>query len=167
MRFNSAGSTLLMSGVTPPEFAVLRHNHQANAGGHIVVNDTKAPFTITGEKRVVTKRDSDGKPTDYAPFPPQVELKRLRTRYGRKTVNTLFPGESPSLPTKFSEVGVDDTGNMTQTGGIQMEVEGADGNVDVVTVPASAVAVAPATDGASVAPGTNAPTHLAIAVGDE
>lgn len=167
MRFNSAGSTLNMSGVTPPEFAILRHNHQANAGGHIVVNDNKVPFTITGEKRVVAKRDASGAATEWAPLPVQVELARLRKRYGKKVVASLFPGENPNLPTKFSEVGLDDAGQATATGGIQMEVEGADGQVDVVTVPVANVPVAPATDGSTVAPGTDKPTHLAIAVGDE
>ncbi len=162
MIFNIAGSTLPMRGVTPAEYACLRWQHQNNAQKHIIAQGT---FKITGMKQVVLSRDSEGKPDKLGPFPSSVELARLRARYKKQCVNALYPGENPTLPVKFSEVGVnEETGEALAQKGAAVEVV-ENGEVIEVPVPGGKVPLAPASDNLPVAPGANAPTHLSIASG--
>lgn len=179
LTFNSAGSHIPMRGVTPPEFAVLRFMHQANAGKHVVEQGT---FKITGEKRILVKpavaevkiKDEGtgeeivakkAESAEYKPLPSSIELNRIVQRYGKKVVEKLFPGENPILPSTFSEVGVNDDGSASiQRGSTAMVDDGA-GNIVELPIPNNNAKVLPPTDGARYGRGEAAPDHLAIAVG--
>lgn len=180
LTFNSVGSHIPMKGVTPAEFIVLRYKHQANAGKHVV---EQGSFTITCEKRVVRKEavpaviEKDEKtgeeveltpaqPAIYAPFPNSLELNRLRSRYGKKDVNTLFPGENPTLPTTFSEVGLNDDGSASTVASGAARIDDGTGNIVEIPLPKISNKMAPASDGVPAVHGENTPDHLAIAVGE-
>lgn len=180
LTFNSAGSHIPMRGVTPPEFAVLRFKHQANAGKHVV---EQGSFTITGEKRIVRKEavpaviEKDEKtgeevemqaaqPAVYVPFPTGLEMQRLRARYGKKEVNALYPGENPNLPTTFSEVGLNDDGSASASAAGSARIDDGTGKIIEIPLPATNTRMAPASDGVPAVRGEETPSHLAIAVGE-
>jgi Mg-chelatase subunit ChlI len=70
------------TGVTPAEVVILRSIHGADA--------------VNGFSRVVMDKREH-----------RAELDRLRRRYGAATVDRVFPGHSPQLPVRFSDIGID------------------------------------------------------------
>lgn len=70
------------TGVTPAEAVILRAIHGADA--------------VTGFERVVMDKREH-----------RAELDRLRQRYGAAAVERAFPGHSPQLPVRFSDIGID------------------------------------------------------------
>lgn len=89
---NNLGSNVPKVGVTPAEIVVLRTLHQ-----HAVGRD---PITDISDVKEVNRTSKE-------------ELERLRLTYGGTVLNGktpvlthLYPGDSPTLPQKFSEVNI-------------------------------------------------------------
>jgi len=74
-----------LNGVTPTEIVLLRKKRQKKVGTDPIHD-------------VVLGRDVARKSNE--------EVRRLSVKYGRKAVREAFPGDMPTLPETFEEVGV-------------------------------------------------------------
>lgn len=87
---SNIGSNVPKQGITPAEVVVLRTLHQGAVG--------RDPIIDVADVKEVTRTSKE-------------ELERLRSIYGgtvlqgkTPVLTHLYPGDSPTLPTKFSEV---------------------------------------------------------------
>mgnify|MGYP000844789630 CR=1 FL=1 len=105
------GDTVPKEDVTPAEVQYLIHEHMKTVG-RIPVRD----LVITSdEAKVAIAYDEGGKPKAFRTRTAQDEKRRLKELYDSRPdkenkVEKMFPGVSPNLPQKFSEV-VDTEGN--------------------------------------------------------
>lgn len=97
------GSNVPKAGVTPAEAALLRKLHLKTVGGNCV---TQLEILEGQVALIVTERNEDtNEVLKTRPRTSRDELQRLRGRYSSKLVESLWPGENPTLPETFKEVG--------------------------------------------------------------